>query len=89
MPTNITDDQINTLSEMIFQGQKIQAIKLYREMSNLGLKESKDAVEELEKSLRSTAPGKFTAGAQGKGCLGIIVAGLMVSGVVTYCLTQN
>jgi ribosomal protein L7/L12 len=29
------------------QGRKIQAIKLYREQTGVGLKEAKDAVEEL------------------------------------------
>lgn len=31
----------------LIQGQKIQAIKLYRERTGAGLKEAKDAVEEL------------------------------------------
>jgi len=38
MPASITDDQIKTLSEMIFQGRKPEAIKLYREMTGLVLK---------------------------------------------------
>jgi ribosomal protein L7/L12 len=33
--------------DALSQGQKIQAIKIYREMTGLGLKESKDAVEQL------------------------------------------
>src|SRR5262245_51612226 len=35
------------LLELLKQGQKIQAIKLYREKTGKGLKESKDAVEDL------------------------------------------
>ena len=83
----ITDEQIETLSACVFQGRKIEAIKLYREMTGLGLKEAKDAVEELETSLRTSAPDKFTAAPQGKGCLGVIVVGLLCgTGFVTYWL---
>jgi ribosomal protein L7/L12 len=32
-------------------GRKINAIKLYREATNLGLKEAKDAVEAMERSM--------------------------------------
>lgn len=39
------------LRELIRSGQKIQAIKLYRELHGVGLKEAKDAVEELERNL--------------------------------------
>ena len=38
------------LLEMIRQGNKIEAIKLVREQSGLGLKEAKDLVEALEAS---------------------------------------
>ena len=37
---------------LIQQGKKINAIKIYREVTNIGLKEAKDAVEELERQLR-------------------------------------
>ena len=85
MKSTVSEEQITTLSECIFQGRKIEAIKLYRGMTGLGLKEAKDAVEELEKSLRTSAPDKFVPGAQGKGCLGIIVVGVLcTAGLVTY-----
>ncbi len=88
MSHSISDEQIATLSACIFNGRKIEAIKLYREMTGHGLKEAKDAVDELERSLRASSPDKFVAGAQGKGCLGVLVAGLLCgSGLVTYWLT--
>ena len=84
----ITDEQVTTLSECIFQGRKIQAIKLYRGMTGLGLREAKDAVEELETSLRASAPDKFSAVPQGKGgCMGVIVVGLLCgTGLAAYWL---
>ena len=33
--------------ELVKQGNKIEAIKIYREMYNVGLKEAKDAVDQL------------------------------------------
>ncbi len=86
MSNRVTDEQVATLSACIFQGRKIEAIKLYRGMTGLGLKEAKDAVEELEKSLRASSPDKFTAAPQGKGCLGIIVVGFACTGLLTYWL---
>ncbi|CAM2870557.1 hypothetical protein FPL22_15795 [Rariglobus hedericola] len=83
----VSDEQIATLSACIFQGRKIEAIKLYREMTGLGLKESKDAVDELEASLRGSSPDKFTAGPQAQGCLGVIVVGLLCgAGLAGYWL---
>ena len=43
-PSHGVDDQI---LELMKSGQKIQAIKLYREQSGVGLKEAKDYVEGL------------------------------------------
>ncbi len=42
-----TIQQLQDIKQSIFAGRKIEAIKLYREETGLGLKESKDAVEQL------------------------------------------
>ena len=60
-------------------GRKIEAIKLLREETGMGLKEAKHAVEELQRSLG--VPDTSTSG----GCAGVLViAGLVVAGVVAY-----
>jgi ribosomal protein L7/L12 len=46
------EEQLLTL---LRQGNKIQAIKLYREKSGTGLKEAKDAVEDLAKQHNITS----------------------------------
>ena len=56
------------ITEALFAGRKIQAVKLYREQNRVGLAEAKRAVDELETRLRESAPGLFTK-ASGKGCL--------------------
>ena len=70
------------MRELLFKGRKIEAIRVYREISGLGLKESKEAVEELEKLLRAQSPEKFSSPPRGKGCLGAAAA-ICVCVVVT------
>lgn len=45
-PANLSDEQIRRTAA---QGQKIQAIKWYRTLHGVGLKEAKDAVEAMLK----------------------------------------
>jgi large subunit ribosomal protein L7/L12 len=52
-PQEPVDD---TLMDLIRRGQKINAIKLYRERTGLGLKEAKDAVEALERGESTRSP---------------------------------
>ncbi|MBI2422086.1 MAG: ribosomal protein L7/L12 [Candidatus Hydrogenedentes bacterium] len=55
------------IAQCIFEGRKIDAIKRYRESSGMGLKESKEFIESLEKTLREAQPERFTHAAA-KGC---------------------
>jgi len=48
---NDLQEQVRSL---LLQGNKIEAIKIYREATGLGLKESKDAVELIESNLRGS-----------------------------------
>ena len=73
MDTPNPGDLSMRIREAIFAGRKIEAIKLHREQTGLGLKESKDAVEKLEAELRVSDPTRFTA-TQAKGCLPLILA---------------
>jgi ribosomal protein L7/L12 len=57
-------DEVLSLLE---QGQKIGAIKLFRERTGAGLKESKEAVEAL-------AERRGIVISQGTGCFGVVVA---------------
>lgn len=84
MPNPIPDDQITALQELIFSRRKIAAIKLYRELTGEGLKEAKEAVEDLERSLQTLSPEKFSAPAKGRGCLGAAVACVGVAGAIFW-----
>jgi hypothetical protein len=77
----LSDAQINAIAAALRAGNKIAAVKLYREATGLGLKESKDEVEAIEAGLRAKFPEQFPAKAAGGkgGCLGLLVFGLATS----------
>ncbi|MBL9195001.1 MAG: ribosomal protein L7/L12, partial [Opitutaceae bacterium] len=56
MTTPLPEEKLAALRAFIFSGEKIAAIKLYREITGFGLKEAKEAVEALEASLRKESP---------------------------------
>jgi ribosomal protein L7/L12 len=47
---SITGAASADIMDLIRRGRKIEAIKLYREQTGVGLKEAKDAVEQIERS---------------------------------------
>ncbi|SEM30498.1 ribosomal protein L7/L12 [Streptacidiphilus jiangxiensis] len=49
VPTSDTDPEI---LELVRRGKKIQAIKVYRERTGVGLREAKDAVDRLDEQER-------------------------------------
>lgn len=69
----LPEHQLNPIREALFRGEKITAIKLYREAMSSGLAEAKEAIEKFESELRDTSPAKFTAPPADKGCMGVIV----------------
>ncbi len=76
----LTDPQRQSIAAAIFAGQKIEAIKLHREVTGVGLAEAKAAVETMEAKLRAEQPGKFTTQARKTGCIGLIaVIGLVLA----------
>jgi hypothetical protein len=56
----------------IYEGRKIEAIRIYRQLTRLGLKEAKEAVDAREAELRKTDPKRFIAG-PAKGCMGMLL----------------
>ena len=59
----ISENQEEQIKELSAKGEKIAAIKLYREATGVGLKEAKDAVEAIERSepVMDFAPIQFDA----------------------------
>lgn len=73
VPTIAPELILSPIADLLFAGRKIDAVKLYREQvkPGAGLKESKEAVEQLEAGLRAQHPEKFTAKAK-SGCAALL-----------------
>ena len=87
MPREPTHESLEQIKQAIFEGRKVEAIKLYRTAVQTGLKEAKQFVEALEEILRAESPQKFTATSSGAGCLPLVmVLGLilLVVGIAGY-----
>ncbi|WP_433624237.1 ribosomal protein L7/L12 [Nocardia sp. CA-120079] len=52
LPSQDPATPYDEIDELIRQGRKIHAIKLYRDLTGSGLREAKDAVEARERHLR-------------------------------------
>lgn len=83
---NTPEDKATAVKDAIYSGQKILAIKHYREQTGVGLAEAKEAVEKLEAELRAATPERFTK-AESKGCTSVIVAAAMIGGVLGALLS--
>lgn len=58
-PHSLSGTLDGEIERLLLQGQKIQAIKVYRERSGLGLREAKDAVDLIENRLLVQGPSSF------------------------------
>lgn len=59
---SLTPQTIQEIETLLFHGQKIAAIQVYREATRCGLAEAKAMVEDLERDLRARRPEKFRSG---------------------------
>ncbi len=80
----IPEEALAKVQEAILHGQKIEAIRLYREYTGAGLAEAKTAVERLEAELRAAEPDRFAVAAAGPG--GSQPPIRLVAGVPLGCL---
>jgi hypothetical protein len=86
-PTPAPPSRADAIENLILEGKKIAAIKLYRETTGHDLKQSKQAIEDLEASLRIRCPECFTRPAGGKGCTistTMILVALTTSSTLAY-----
>jgi hypothetical protein len=82
MSQPVPDADLAAISDSLFAGRKIEAIKKYRECTGVGLAEAKVAVERIESDLRNETPTKFTA-PRSKGCgtTAAVLLGFVIVGV--------
>ncbi len=83
MANDIPSNVRAQIEAKLYAGRKIQAIKLYRAASGLGLKEAKDVVEAIEVTLRASHPDRFDKISSRKGCMLVL---LVAMGAITTFL---
>ena len=85
-PPQLTPEQRQAFAEALYAGRRIDAIKQLRELSGLGLKESKDFMDKLEAELRTVHPERFPVKSSKGSCAVVLLIILVVTGVVIYSL---
>lgn len=78
----VPPETMTKIRAAVLGGQKMAAIKLYREHHHVGLAEAKAAIDGLEAELRLQSPAEFTA-PPNAGATGCVVL-LILLGVVGY-----
>lgn len=76
MAEPLSAEQTQQIESALATGRKIQAIKLYRQFTGQGLKESKEVIDGLGAELLRRDPVTYAALARtGKGCASLVVLG--------------
>jgi hypothetical protein len=70
--TSIDEEREQLIYHALYAGRKIEAIKIHREVTGAGLKESKDFIDALEAQLRVESPQRFSAPPK-RGCAAMTV----------------
>jgi hypothetical protein len=65
--STLPHETLAKIEDCLFCGQKIEAIKLFRQSTGAGLADAKTAVERLEADLRAESPERFVASAKSAG----------------------
>mgnify|MGYP001822277066 CR=1 FL=1 len=80
---DISEEQTRAITDALLDGRKIEAVKIYREATGTGLKESKEFIESLTDTLREKHPDKFPAAKAG--CTSLIVISLTLLALAGVC----
>jgi hypothetical protein len=80
----LTDQEREAITQAIFSGKKIKAIKHYRTATNVGLKQAKEFVEALTKELRQEYPDRVPP--PPKGCGTSVLALTLLLGLLGILL---
>src|SRR4030066_220914 len=73
MADELTAEQLTAISNAIYSGNKVEAIKLYRTATGKDLKDSKDAVEKLAVELEARNPAMFAKQRRQSGSMATLV----------------
>lgn len=82
---DLSSESIDEITELIFSGRKVQAIKRYRELRGTSLREAKKFIESLTAQLQETSPERFSS-PSGQGCSPAILAVLAATAMSVAAL---
>jgi ribosomal protein L7/L12 len=85
-PLQLPDDKVEAIRDALFCGNKILAIKHYREATGLGLAESKAFIDAVDSRLRQEQPDQFAAAAKKAGCFGVIAIAAVLTTAARWWL---
>ena len=88
MTNELTSEQLTAISNAIYSGNKIEAIKLYRTATGKYLKDSKDAVEKLAAELEARNPAMFARQRGRSGSLATLVFWGAIAAVIIYVVVK-
>ena len=81
MASELSDEEMEEIVEVLADGNKIEAIKIYRKATDSGLADSKEFIESLIVKLVEKDPEKYAKIAKSSGgCASLIAFALIVSG---------
>ena len=64
---SLTDEQLQTIADLVLAGKNIEAIKTYREITGEGLAEGKDFIDEIARELNGVEESEHKGVAAGSG----------------------
>jgi len=77
--TELSAEVKQQITDSILAGRKIEAIKQYRISTGLGLKESKDFIEQFTTELSKTHPEIVQVNRSGCGSAAVVLIGLCIT----------
>jgi hypothetical protein len=85
MTDKLTAAQVAQIEAALARGEKISAIKLYRDFTGVGLKESKEVIDQRSGELLQRDPVTYAKLAKrGSGCASVIALGLAAAAVALW-----
>ncbi|MCP4897255.1 MAG: hypothetical protein GY906_09825 [bacterium] len=78
----LSDEARREIEQLLGAGRKIEAIKVYREDTGIGLAEAKGAVERISGAIVDDTEMSATPIKPSSGCLGVIVLSLVTTGLL-------
>lgn len=81
---DITSEQLEKIESLLFAGRKIEAIKLVREITGMGLADAKTFVDKHAKELGEAYPEKMPASKVGCGGASLIFIILSLGSAGVY-----